>query len=836
MRILGRILLGLLGLIVLVVLAAVAYVWLSVDDSYPQTDGEIHLSGLNGQVDVYRDEGGIPQIFASSDHDLFFAEGYVHAQDRFWQMDFQRHVGSGRLSEMLGSNTLDTDQFLRTVGWERVARQELDLLDAQTRDMLQAYADGVNAYLADHEGTQLSLEYLFLGLLNSGYKPAPWQPLNTLTWAKAMAWDLRDNMDNEIERAILSKTLPADRIEELFPGYDSSHPLILPDYQFPDASASLPATAASVPAAVEPLFASLGGQVAKVDNLLGGEPTAELGSNSWVVSGTLTASGAPLLANDPHLSASMPSIWYQIGLHCAPKGPNCDFDAVGVSFVGAPGIVIGHNARIAWGLTNVGADVMDLYIIKVNPDNENQYEMNGQWVDMTTLEEDITVAGGDTVKMPVRITQFGPIISDTFGDLADFNQTSGMDLPDNYAIALHWTALEPGNTFQSILKINRAQNFDEFRQAASQFVVPAQNLLYADVDGNIGYQTPGHIPMRVEGDSGNYPMPGWTDQYDWQGYIPFDQLPYGLNPTSGYIVAANNQIVSDAYPYHISDIWDYGYRAQRIQDLIQAAPGPIDVAYYQKMQGDDVNLGALQIIPALKELNFSDSQAADLRDQLLAWDGSQTADSAQAALFNAFWKDLLAATFHDELPQDYWPGGGSTWNGVVVNLLGDPTNAYWDDITTSQVETRDDILTSSFEAAVTELKQKLGNDPAKWAWGDIHGITFENEVMSSFPVINGLFNRGPFPVSGGSSIVNATNWNAATGTFDVTSLPSKRSIMDLGNWEDSLQITITGESGHAYAPHYIDMAQPWANIQYLPMHWDPDAIQAAAEAHLVLLP
>lgn len=835
LRILGRILLGLLALIVIVIIAAGIYVYAAIDDSFPQTEGEIVLEGLDGQVEIFRDQAGIPHIYASTEHDLFFAEGYIHAQDRFWQMDFQRHVGAGRLSEMLGSATLDTDTFLRSVGWERVARAELEFLNSESLAMLQAYADGVNAYLAEHSGTELSLEYLFLGLLNSNYEPAPWTPVHTLTWAKAMAWDLRDNMDNEIERAILLANIPAERIEELFPEYQQNHPIILPDYEFVPQSAALPDKSEGIPSGIAELFSSLGEQVAAADKLLGGDPAAELGSNSWVISGDLSATGAPLFANDPHLSAGMPSIWYQIGLHCMPKGPDCSYETVGVSFVGVPGIVVGHNDRIAWGLTNVGADVMDLYIIKVNPENQNQYEMNGEWIDMEILEEDIVVAGGETVNLPVRITQFGPIISDSFGDLADFDQNSGLDIPGNYAIALRWTALDPGNTLQSIFKINRAQNFDEFREAARDFVVPSQSLLYADVDGNIGYQMPGHIPLRNQTD-GKFPTPGWTDEYAWQGFIPFDELPYGLNPSSGYIVAANNAIVGPDYPYLIADFWDYGYRAQRIEQLILDAGGLLDIADYQRMQADSVNLGALELIPALSSLEIEDAEVATLRDQLIAWDGNQAADSAEAALFNAFWMQLLKATFNDELPEAYWPNGDSLWYVVVSNLLSDPENVWWDDVNTEAIESRDAILQSSFVTAVTELKGSQDADPSKWAWGDLHTITFVHQTMDNFPIIGSLFNRGPFPVSGGSAIINATSWDAATGTFDVTSLPSKRSIMDLSNWENSLQINTTGQSGHAYHPHYIDLAPLWAAIEYQPMHWDRTVIETESEGHLILIP
>jgi penicillin amidase len=692
----------------------------------------------------------------------------------------------------------------------------------------------VNAYLAEREGTELSLEYLFLGLLNSSYEPAPWEPINTLTWAKAMAWDLRDNMDSEIQRAIFLASMPEVRVNELFPDYNPERPIIVPDFSLPDFITNNE-TVSNYFAATGDSFNGLEQIVSKVDDLLGGDPAAELGSNSWVVSGDLSATGAPLMANDPHLSTGIPSLWYQVGLHCAPVGPDCSYETVGVSFVGAPGVVIGHNNRIAWGLTNVGADVMDLYVVVTNPNDPYQYEMNGQWIDMGIEIEEIVVAGGQTIEFPVRITQFGPIISDVYADLDNFGGRTGLGISSgNYAIALRWTALEPGRTFQSIFNINRAQDFDEFRIAAAQFVVPSQNLLYADVDGNIGYQMPGFIPVRANGD-GRYPAPGWTDEFSWIGYIPFEQLPYALNPDSGYIVAANNAIVTEDYPYLIADTWDYGYRAQRIVDMLTAANGPVDIEYYKQMQADSVNLGALAVIPQLAGIEFEDAEVAELRDQLLAWDGDQTVDSSMAALFNTYWQQLMAETFHDELPEEYWPGGNSSWYDVILNLSEELDNKFWDDVTTSQVETRDEILASSFSAAVTELKA-INADPAKWTWGDLHHKTFIHQTMDSFPIIGGLFNRGPFATSGGSAIVNATNWDAASGSFAVTSLPSKRTIYDMSNWQNSLQMHTTGQSGHAYHEHYIDLAEMWAAVQYNPMHWDRAVIEEVAEAHLVLTP
>ncbi|PIU90014.1 MAG: penicillin acylase family protein, partial [Anaerolineae bacterium CG06_land_8_20_14_3_00_57_67] len=569
------------------------------------------------------------------------------------------------------------------------------------------------------------------------------------------------------------------------------------------------------------------------------------GSNSWAVSGSLTATGTPLLANDPHLGIQMPSIWFQIGLHCRPKSDACPYEIAGFSFAGVPGVVIGHNDKIAWGFTNVGPDVMDLYIEKINPEDPNQYEVNGQWMDMDVRTETILVGGGDPVTLTVRTTRHGPIISDTYGALKDqveptatpFRDQAGIDLPEHYAIALRWTALEPGYTFDAIWGFNKAQNWQEFRQAARNFTVPAQNLLYADVEGNIGYQMPGSVPIRKNGD-GRLPVPGWTDDYEWTGYIPFEELPYTLNPAEGYIVTANNQVNPPGYPYLITTDWDYGFRANRIVDMITNAPGKIDIAYIQQMQGDSYDANAGTFAPLLMAVQLDDPNLVRTRGLLAGWDYQARMDSAPAAVFEVFWKNLLADTFNDDLPEDYWPGGGSRWNEVMRNLAGQPDHFFWDDKTTTDlVERRDDMLTKAFSEAAAEITQLQGRDSSKWNWGDLHTATFQNQTLgkSGIAPIEALFNRGPFRTAGGEAIVNATGWTSTDGYF-VDWLPSMRMIVDLGDLRNSLTVHTTGESGHAYHPHYIDMADLWRNIQYYPMLWNEQAIVSNAEANLVLVP
>jgi len=837
-RVIARILFGVLGVVALLLAAVLIVGIFTVRRSFPQVSGEIQLPGLQAPVEVLRDRYGVPRLYADSVHDLFFAQGYVHAQDRFYQMDYWRHLGSGRLAELLGEDALEYDRFLRTLGWARIARQELESADPETLAILQAYADGVNAYLGERSGSALSLEYAVLGLINPAYRPAPWEPLHTLTWAKAMAWNLGGNLDEEIERAILLNSLSPEQLDELYPPYPGDNPTILPEFRAAGGQGQTlrPASAASLSLeGLQPLFAGAGRRVKGLQAVLG--PTGpSIGSNNWVISGARTASGKPYLANDPHLSEQIPSIWYEIGLHCRRPSEACPYNVAGFSFAGVPGVIVGHNDRIAWGVTNVGSDVMDLYIEKINPDNPNQYEVNGEWVDMQIVHETLQVGGGEAVDLPVRLTRHGPLITETYLP-EDFSEQAGLELPGAYAIALRWTALEPSSLFRAILGFNRAQNWEQFREAARFFVVPSQNLVYADVDGNIGYQMPGWIPVRAGGD-GRLPVPGWTDEFEWTGYIPFEELPYMFNPERGYIATANQAVVGPDYPYLISTTFDYGFRGRRIVELIESAPGPVDITYLQRMQGDNKNLNAEALVPLLLSLPLEEEGLETARALLQNWDYDNDMDSAPAALFEVFWAHLLDAAFNDDLPEDYPMGGGDRAIEVVRRLVGQPDSPWWDNRATPEREDRDAIFIQALSGALSELQQRQGRDPARWAWGDLHTVTFHHESLGGTGIapLDALFNRGPFPTAGGTDLVNATGWDASEADYTVRSLPSMRLLVDLGNLDNSLAVHTTGQSGHAFHPHYIDLAEQWRTIQYHPLPWSRERVEITAVERLVLQP
>ncbi len=804
----GRLLFVLPALLLLVALVGLVYGVTIVRRSWPKVDGAVEMDGPHAQVTIVRDSWGIPHIYASNAHDLFLAQGYVHAQDRFWQMEFWRRIGSGRLSEVLGESGLENDRFIRTIGWHRAAAQDLELLDDETRSVLDAYAEGVNAYVSAHRGS-LGLEFTILGLTGTRFEPEPWTPLDTISWGKVMAWDLSGNRSSELLRAHIAARLGASAVDTLVPPYPEEDPVIVPH---PLSEASL----RTLPdAAMEAVALGAGDH---------------LGSNSWVVAGDRTQTGAPLLANDPHLGIQMPSIWYEIGLHCEPLGPDCPYDVVGASFASAPGVVIGHNHRIAWGVTNLGPDVQDLFIERLNPENPNQYEYQGEWRDVEIIREEIEVAGrDDPVVIDVRATHHGPIINDV-GAGTEEDWSFGWQ-----PLALSWTGLQPGTLLRSILLMDRATNWEEFREALSYWDVPSQNFVYADVEGNIGYQAPGRIPIRASGD-GTAPVPGWTGEHEWVDVIPFDHLPRAFNPPEGTIVTANNAVVGDDYAYLLTKDWGAGYRARRIRDLIEANDS-LSVDDVQAIQGDDASLWAQEVLPFVTSLSPDEPRLSEAVDLLQDWDGRAERDSAAAALFEVFRIQLIDATFGDELGEDLLAKARGELVDALLILLPEEGMAWFDDCKTLEVETRDEILMRALEEAVEHLSETEGRDMGRWRWGSLHTARFENQSLGQCGIgpVERIFNRGPSAVDGSLATVNQANYDMSK-PFSVRTIASYRQIVDLGNLTRSVSMHTTGQSGHPFHRHYDDMIDPWRNVEYHPMLWERTQVEADAEAILILIP
>jgi penicillin amidase len=819
-------------LVALAVVLAGAATW-TVRRSFPQLSGEIRLPGLAAPVTVHRDGYGIPHIYADTAADLLKAQGYVHAQDRFWEMDFRRKTTAGRLSEVFGASTLEIDKVVRTLGWRRTAEAELPLLRPETRQALTDYAAGVNAWMARHDGfAAKSLEYGVLELTNGGYEPEPWTPADSLAWLKAMAWDLRSNMESEIDRALVAARLPAERAKRLHPGYPFDRHRTIVTTPAADGETEEPKGGRPVGAA--DALARVADLVDTAPSLLGtaGGDFAGIGSNSWVVGGAHTATGKPLLANDPHLGPRMPSIWYQAGLHCRKRSEACPYDVAGYTFAGLPGVVIGHNDKIAWGFTNLGPDVTDLYLERVKGDT---VEVAGEWRPLQVRTERIEVAGGETVELEVRTTGHGPIVSGVLGDAREAVPGAAARLgekAEGLEVALRWTALDPGRTADAILLMNRAANFEEFREGAASFEAPAQNLVYADTAGNIGYQAPGKIPVRSKGD-GTMPVPGWTGEYEWTGFIPFEKLPSVYNPPEGYIVTANNAVARPSEELFLTEDWSHGYRSQRIVDRIEQekARGKVTAETMRTLLMDDRNNLAPVLVPHLLRVGAPN-------DTLKGWDFGQGRDSAGAAYFNAVWKHLLARVFEDELTGATRPGGGDRWYEVVRGLLDQPDDPFWDDVRTSgAAESRDDMLKAAMADADAELRERLGGDPAEWAWGDLHTLDLTHETFgtSGIAPVEWLFNRGPLRTAGGKDTVNATGWDATEG-YQVDWVPSMRMVVDLADLDRSEWINLTGASGHAFHANYDDQAGLWADGRFTPMRFTEPAVRQAAADTLTLTP
>ncbi|MDH6236152.1 penicillin acylase family protein [Cryobacterium sp. CG_9.6] len=853
-RRLRRLFAGLGVLLTVMLVVAGLGVW-TVTRSFPTLSGEVAIAGLQEPVTVLRDEAGIPQITASTASDLFMAEGYVHAQDRFWEMDFRRHVTAGRLSELFGESQVGTDTFVRTLGWRAVAEAEVALLDPETLGYFQSYADGVNAYLKTHRGADVAVEYAVLALQNPGYEPEPWTPADSVAWLKAMAWDLRSNLVDEIDRAQLATALDSTQISELYPAYPyDSHPTIVggPPAATTAATTSTDTGAADAPATVfaasagyASALASLQSSLESVPELLG-PAGGDIGSNSWVVAGNLTDTGKPLLANDPHLGPALPSVWYQVGLRCSTVSAECPFDVAGYSFSGLPGVVIGHNARVAWGFTNLGPDVADLYLERVTGDT---YEYDGAQKPLLVRSEKITVAGGPSVKITIRATEHGPIVSGLTGTefpgiATDYPAAAGLaadpatvDPAVTTELSLQWTALTPGRTASAIFALNRATNWDTFRAAAANFDVPSQNLVYADVDGNIGYQAPGIIPIRVTG-NGTVPVPGWTSQYGWSGYIPFDELPQVFNPPSGYIVAANNAAVGPDYPYLLTADWDRGYRADRITQhlttLIDAGT-PLTVNLMSEIQADNYSAIAAALVPALQAIAVT-GQAADAQQLFEGWDFTVAADSAAAGYFNLVWHTLLSEVFDDTLPDGTEMTGSARSFAVVTQLLADPSSPWWTNKRLGTVN-QAGMLKRVLEDAAAEGATRMGNDVSTWDWGRIHTLVLTNQSLGKSGVapIEWLLNRGPYELGGGSSVVNAQGSDASVG-FEVDWVPSMRQVISLGDFDQSTWINLTGASGHAFHRNYVDQTPLWQNHETRPWAFTPIALKTAATHTLQLTP
>lgn len=729
--------------------SATCFVWLM--SSLPRIEGRIPIKGLELPAQVARDHAGVPHVTARSVRDAYFSIGWVHAQDRMWQMEMQRRVGAGRLAEVVGENGLANDRFMRTLGIYRLAQDTFDKLDKPTREALVAYADGVNAWLRDH-WHRLPPEFAVLGL-----RPEPWTPADSLVWGRLMSLQLANNWRDEVLKAKLAGRLDPRRLGDLWPSYPEDAPITL-------AAATADAVLAAVPTWAEP----------------------HLASNVWAVAGSRTASGKPLLANDPHLGFKAPVLWYLMSV-----------DAPGLSLTGAtiPGVpfhLIGHNGRIAWGTTTTHADTVDLFIEKQVDADSYQTPQGTQR--FARHDEMIRVKGAADETLIVRTTRHGPVISDlTAKDLAKPGQV----------VAFRSSALEAEDlTAQAFHKINRAIDWRSFNTALKDFHSPVQNLAYADTAGTIAFATAGRVPLRKSG-TGAMPARGWTGEGDWTGWIPAEKMPSQVNPKSGKVVNANNKVTPDRYPYSIASEWPEGFRAQRIDDLLDAKKS-LTVDDMAAIQMDQLSLAAMELKDLLGTPEIKDARAIEAAHLIAAWDGHSGRDRPEPLIFAAWLEELWRGIFADELGDDF-KSFQSVRPYVLANVL--TSRRHWcDDINTAEAESCEQQSATALERAVLSLTARYGGTMAEWKWGAAHVAVFEHPVFSHIPLIDTMANVET-PTDGDDFTISRGTY--LPGSFRHVHGAGLRVVYDLADLSNSRFIIATGQSGNLLSRHYDDLMANW---------------------------
>lgn len=782
-------------LLLILIIAVVAVALWYRQASQPVHEGSFILGGLAAPVSVRRDEQGIPTIAAGSERDAAFALGFVHAQDRLWQIEFNRRLAAGRLAEVLGPPALPTDRFLRTLGVRRTAQRIYEALDDDHRALIDAYAKGVNAYLATRSGP-LPPEFLLL----RAPEPEPWTAADSVAWSLMMAWDLASHsMRMELRRLRLAQIFTRAEIDDIYPPLPGAAPPATTDYV-----ELYRLLAAKTAANGEPAVRVAGIPTAGFGS---GE---SIGSNNWVLSGRRTVSGKPLLANDPHLGLTAPSVWYFAALQ-APG-----LDVIGATLPGVPGVVLGRNARVAWGMTNTGVDQQDLYLERLNPDDPGEYETPTGWQRFAERTERIRVKGEPDVELVVRESRHGPVMSGL--EAID----KGFSNP-RFVLALRWSALEPTDrTLPAIRALNRAGNLADAERALADFQVVTQSMVLADADGRIGFVVTGRIPRRAPDNDlmGIAPAPGWDARYDWSGYLPFDEAPRSLDPASGFLATANNRIVSLDYPHHLTFEWFSSYRLRRIEQLVGAREKH-DVASTKAIQADVLSLPARELMSVLAAAQPASNAGRDALERLKAWDGTMARERPEPLLFHAWRRELAWRIFADDfgdLAVDFVAASDMT--RALLHVLTTKTAArdWCDDRRTPQrFESCQTQMAEALDAAVERLTSESGRDVAGLRWGEEHLAVAEHRPFSSAAPLARWFNlKTQYPGDTFTVNVGALS-NRVEAPFRTHHAASLRAIYDLGSPQASVWVQSTGQVGQPLSSLYDSMLLPWRDVEYLPM-------------------
>ncbi len=789
-------------LVVIVLTIIVFHCYRLFTISLPETKGELTLNILESPVHVFRDEYGVPHIFSEKESDLYRASGYVTAQDRLWQMDFNRRVATGKLSEIFGESTLEYDLHVRSWGFYRTAKEITDTLSPESLLVLEAYVEGVNAFIDTHL-ERLPIEFSVLK-----YKPEKWKIEDCVVFSRFLAWKLSFSWYVDIVLQKLVDKLGEKKTREIFPDFPKSGPFILSS-KFKSFSTEIGE------------FFKNGLALREFLGMQG----AHLGSNSWVVSGEKSTCGKPLLANDPHLELMTPSIWYEMHLSCG------ELNVAGVTLPGTPGILIGHNEHIAWGLTNGMVDDVDFYVEQINPENPNQYLNGKKWQDFEQIEETILVKDNNPVTMQIQISRNGPIISKSHPLLKN----------NPAAVSMRWTGYQPSDEFAALLKMQQARNWHDFTRAVSNFKVPSQNFTFASENGDIGYYLGGAIPIRKNA-TGILPHQGWLDTGQWIGYVPFEKLPHVLNPPEHFIVTANNKIVDNSYPYYITNLWEPASRAARLHQILSEKK-KFSIEDFKSMQTDVVSILAQKIMPILLrtvETRMESDSTQDLRtlyNLIKYWDCKESTVSVAASIFNAFFLKLTENTLQDEMGEELYSNYIQLSNipvRVMTALLENENTQWFDNALTPDGESREDIIVQSLLDAGTLLKNIAGESISSWSWGQIHTLKMLHP-LGSRKLLDTVFNLGPFPLGGSSTTINKAEYRF-DAPFSAVVGASTRQLVDFCNIDSTYSVITSGQSGQRQDKHYKDQTPLWLEGKYHRVLLDSLEISQTAPEHLLLRP
>jgi penicillin amidase len=799
----ARIIIGSLFALLLILVAATVFLSYQIRKSFPETSGTLSVAGLEERVTVSRDGYGVPHIAAANEHDLMFAIGYAHAQDRLWQMDLSRRAGAGRLSEIFGPSTVPFDRMFRIVGIQRISEEIEKSISPASRNRLQWYADGVNSFITSHKG-KYPAEFDLLR-----YDPDQWEPVHSIIIGRMMSWELNLAWWTDLTYGAILDRVGQEKMREILPTYPNNvEPIV-------------PSTAWRAMADLQFL------KTAESFQEFMGSQGALGGSNAWVIAPSRSASGKVILANDTHLHLQCPSNWYELDLH-APG-----YDVSGMSIAGVPGIVAGQNKYIAWGLTNVMADDADFYIEKIDSLDPTKYIYDGQSLPIQFREEEIHVRGDSAVPVIIRSTHHGPIVTDI--------NTSLKKAQYPFVASMRWTGSEISDQIEAFNAIDRATNWDEFIAGVRQFTGPGQNFVYGDIHGNIGYWCGVKLPIRGT-QQGLLPLAGWTKDTEWKGFVPFNQLPHLFNPPEGFIATANNKIVDDAYPYHISDLWEPPSRIIRLREVL-GRKDLFSVEDFERLQNDMFSYQAKDLVPyvlaACQDSALNDADGRLVSDYLRNWNYVFAKEDVATAIFQQFFVKLLENIYKDEMGEEVFHDFVILVNipiRVTTKLVSEGTSSWFDDVRTEQVETRDDIIRKSLREAVAALKQRFGGEMKMWRWGDMHTVTLRHPFSLGLPKpLSRLFMIGPFPYGGGSTALMSGEYSY-NAPFEVTVGASFRQIVDFSKPDEARRVLPAGQSGQVFHRHFEDQTQLWLNGAYRTVRLDSASATLESWEHLILEP